>query len=250
MQKDIHDLVDAFMYIRFPIIVALNKADCKGETDNNILKIMKRYNKDNIDTHSRDHLKVRDIIVISAASECFLKKLAHQNYIHYERGDQMFQTKENEIEYNGSSVRIIERHDDQKLRSLDATVQGRLDKIMDMVLFRFGSTGVWQVIQSAVRCMNPTIVYPVTSYTTFKGPRGGVFSTCYMLHDHATVLDLKSLLINAENIPCASIEAADGRLLSEEDELESNGIVKINSRSNIEQSIFKRPFYFTIFLFF
>ena len=100
------------MYIRFPIIVALNKSDCKGETDNNILKIMKRYNKDNIDTHSRDHLKVRDIIVISASSECFLKKLAHQNYIHYERGDQMFQTNENEIEYNGSSVRIIERHDD------------------------------------------------------------------------------------------------------------------------------------------
>lgn len=55
-----------------------------------------------------------------------------------------------------------------------------------------------------------------------------------MLHDHATVLDLKSLLINAENIPCASIEAADGRLLSEEDELDNNAIVKINSRSNIE----------------
>lgn len=107
-QKDIHDLVDAFMYIRFPIIVALNKADCKGETDNNILKIMKRYNKDNIDSHSRDHLKVRDIIVISAASECFLKKLAHQHYIHYERGDQLFQTRENEIEYNGSSVRVGE----------------------------------------------------------------------------------------------------------------------------------------------
>ena len=92
------------MYIRFPIIVALNKADCKGETDNNILKIMKRYNKDNIDVHSRDHLKVRDIIVISAASECFLKKLAHQKYIHYDRGDQMFQTRESEIEYQGSSV--------------------------------------------------------------------------------------------------------------------------------------------------
>ena len=55
-------------------------------------------------------------------------------------------------------------------------MQGRLDKIMDMVLFRYGSTGVWQVIQSAVKCMNPTIIYPVTSYTTFKGPRGGVSS--------------------------------------------------------------------------
>ena len=113
-------------------------------------------------------------------------------------------------------------------------MQGRLDQIMDMVLFRYGSTGVWQVIQSAVKCMNPTIIYPVTSYTTFKGPRGGVFSTCYMLHSHATVMDLKSLLINAEQIPCVSIEAADGRLLSEEDELENNGIVKINSRTNVE----------------
>ena len=93
-------------------------------------------------------------------------------------------------------------------------MQGRLDKIMDMVLFRYGSTGVWQVIQSAVKCMNPTIIYPVTSY--------------------ATVMDLKSLLINAEQIPCVSIEAADGRLLSEEDELENNGIVKINSRTNVE----------------
>ena len=47
-------------------------------------------------------------------------------------------------------------------------------------------------------------------------------------------MDLKSLLINAEQIPCVSIEAADGRLLSEEDELENNGIVKINSRTNVE----------------
>ena len=92
------------MYIRFPIIVALNKADCKGETDHNILKIMKRYNKDNIDLHTRDHLKVRDIIVISAASECFLKKLAHQHYIHYYRGDKMFLSHEDEVELYGSSV--------------------------------------------------------------------------------------------------------------------------------------------------
>lgn len=92
------------MYIRFPIIVALNKADCKGETDNNILKIMKRYNKDNIDYKSKDHLKVRDIVVTSAASECFLKKLAAQKYIAYNRGDKMFMTRDDEIEETGKSV--------------------------------------------------------------------------------------------------------------------------------------------------
>ena len=102
--QDVHDLVDAFMYIRFPIVVALNKADCKGKTDDNILKIMKRYNKDNIDMKSRDHLKVRDIVVTSAASECFLKKLAAQRYITYNRGDKMFLTRDDEIEMGGSSV--------------------------------------------------------------------------------------------------------------------------------------------------
>lgn len=97
------------MYIRFPIVVALNKADCKGKTDDNILKIMKRYNKDNIDWKSRDHLKVRDIVVISAASECFLKRLAAQKYITYNRGDTMFLTREDEIEATGTSVAMQER---------------------------------------------------------------------------------------------------------------------------------------------
>ena len=92
------------MYIRFPIIVALNKADCKGDTDNNILKIMQRYNKDNIDYKTKDPLKVRDIVVTSAASECFLKKLATQKYITYNRGDSMYLTREDEIEETGSSV--------------------------------------------------------------------------------------------------------------------------------------------------
>lgn len=108
---------------------------------------------------------------------------------------------------------------------------------MDMVLFRYGSTGVWNVVTSAVKCMNPTIVYPVTSMTTYKGPRGGVFSTCYVLHQHATVEDLRMLLVNAENIPCVSIEAADGRVMGEEDEIENNSIVKINTRSNVDFSV-------------
>ena len=109
-----------------------------------------------------------------------------------------------------------------------------MNKIMDMVLFRYGSTGVWKVIDTAVECMHPTIVYPVTSWTTLKGPRGNTLSTCYMLHEHATVMDLKSLLINSENIPCLSIEAEDGRVIGEEDELENNCIVKVNSRNNVE----------------
>ena len=105
---------------------------------------------------------------------------------------------------------------------------------MDMVLFRYGSTGVWNVVNAAVKCMDPTIVYPATSMTTYKGPRGGVFSTCYMLHHHATVQDLKMLLVNAENIPCVSIEAEDGRVMGEEDEIENDSIVKINTRNNID----------------
>lgn len=113
-------------------------------------------------------------------------------------------------------------------------MEGRLNKIMDMVLFRFGSTGVWDVIRSAVECMHPVIVYPVTSFTSLKGVRGNTLGSCYMLHEHSTVTDLKNLLVNSEGIPCASIEAEDGRVMGEEDEILSNSIVKVNSRTNLD----------------
>lgn len=113
-------------------------------------------------------------------------------------------------------------------------MESRLNKIMDMVLFRFGSTGVWQVIRAAVESMHPVIVYPVTSFTNLKGVRGNTLGSCYMLHDHATVMDLKTLLINSENIPCACIEAEDGRVMGEEDEIASNSVVKVVSRVNMD----------------
>lgn len=120
------------------------------------------------------------------------------------------------------------------MKKLDASVEGRLNKIMDMVLFRFGSTGVWKVIQAAVECMHPVIVYPVTSFTNLKGVRGNTLGSCYMLHEHATVMDLKTLLISSENIPCASIEAEDGRDMGEEDEIVSNSVVRVVNRINTE----------------
>ena len=47
--------------------------------------------------------------MISAASECFLKKLAAQKYIMYNRGDQLFLTHDDEVETYGSSVRCASR---------------------------------------------------------------------------------------------------------------------------------------------
>ena len=105
---------------------------------------------------------------------------------------------------------------------------------MDMVLFRFGSTGVWNVIRAAVNAVHPVIVYPVTSFTNYKGVRGGAFGTCHILHEHSTVTDLKTLIMNVDNVPCASIEAEDGRVMGEEDEIVSSSVVRVISRVSTE----------------
>jgi len=58
---------------------------------------------------------------------------------------------------------------------LDDRVRDKLDKIADMVIFRWGGTGVWAAIQAACDLRNPMVAYPVMSVTTYATePDGGV----------------------------------------------------------------------------
>lgn len=41
-QAGVHKFIDAFMDVRFPIVLVLNKADAGGETDRNIARICRK----------------------------------------------------------------------------------------------------------------------------------------------------------------------------------------------------------------
>merc|ERR1712146_440099 len=51
----------------------------------------------------------------------------------------------------------------------DEKVSRRLNRIKNMILYRYGGTGVWNAIQTAVEILNPVVVFPVESF-------GGIIS--------------------------------------------------------------------------
>lgn len=71
----------------------------------------------------------------------------------------------------------------------DGKTKKRLEKIRDMVLFRYQSTGVWAAIQAAVDLQEPVVVYPVKSLSNFAtaADGGGVFGNAMLVKPGSTV---------------------------------------------------------------
>jgi len=71
----------------------------------------------------------------------------------------------------------------------DGKTKKRLEKIRDMVLFRYQSTGVWAAIQAAVDLQEPVVVYPVKSLSNFatEADGSGVFGNAMLVKPGSTV---------------------------------------------------------------
>jgi len=60
----------------------------------------------------------------------------------------------------------------------------RIENLRDLVLYRFGSTGVNQVLTRAAELLGLTPVFPVRNIATFSsgdGREGGVFRDCVLV---------------------------------------------------------------------
>eukprot|EP00624_Nannochloropsis_granulata_P007230 evm.model.NODE_6918_length_3429_cov_37.516476.1 len=80
-EDQVKALVEAFLLVRFPTILLLNKADQAGDTDKNISRIVERY-------------EASKCFVASAGAECFLKICRQKNMIKYQAGASNFETIE------------------------------------------------------------------------------------------------------------------------------------------------------------
>jgi ribosome-binding ATPase len=131
-------MVDVFLDVRFPTVIALNKIDLP-DSDKNIDRIMRKYPK-------------AHIVLISALAETFLRKLVKQGFIKYEEGTEFFTTHE----------------EDPQLKPMDEKTRSRLEKVQDMVLFRFGHTGVQEALQKVIGILGLIPVYPVRNVNNFS----------------------------------------------------------------------------------
>ncbi|PVH96971.1 P-loop containing nucleoside triphosphate hydrolase protein [Periconia macrospinosa] len=192
----IEKVVNAFTDEKFPTVIALNKID-HPDADKNIAKIAKQQDP-------------KSIVLCSAISEVFLRKLAKQGYIKYTEGSDFLDTREDLIEAGDP--------DGGGLKPLDEKLLTRIDNLKDLVLYRFGSTGVVQVLSRAAELLGLVPVFPVRNihnYTSGSASATAVFRDCVLVGRGSTVGDVYRKVMG--DAPMAYVETKGGVRVAEDD---------------------------------
>src|ERR1700712_2735797 len=86
-----------------------------------------------------------------------------------------------------------------------------------MVLYRFGSTGVVQVLSRAAELLGLVPVFPVRNTSTFSSGQTGtaVFRDCVLVKKGTTVSDVARKVVG--DAPLAYVEGVGGVRVSEDD---------------------------------
>ncbi|KAF2689146.1 P-loop containing nucleoside triphosphate hydrolase protein [Lentithecium fluviatile CBS 122367] len=192
----IERVVNAFTDEKFPTIIALNKID-HPDADKNIAKIAKMYDP-------------KTLVLTSAISEVFLRKLAKQGFIRYTEGSEFVDTREDLIEAGNP--------DGGGLKPLDDKLATRIENLKDMVLYRFGSTGVVQVLSRAAELLGLVPVFPVRnihSFTSGSASSTAAFRDCVLVKKGSTVGDVYRKVMG--DAPMAYVEREGGVRVAEDD---------------------------------
>ena len=189
-------VVNAFTDEKFPTVFALNKID-HPDADKNIAKIAKMQD-------------AQSIVLCSAISEVFLRKLAKQGFVRYTEGSEFVDTREDLIEMGEA--------DGGGLKEMDEKLKTRIENLKDMVLYRFGSTGVVQVLSRAAELLGLVPVFPVRNINAFGSGSSGdhaVFRDCVLVKKGTTVKECARKIMG--DAPLAYVEGAGGVRVSEDE---------------------------------
>ncbi|CDO54274.1 similar to Saccharomyces cerevisiae YGR210C Putative protein of unknown function [Geotrichum candidum] len=182
---DLKTVVRAFTNEKFPTVLALNKMD-HPDADKNVSKIIKKHPDSKA-------------VLTSAITEVFIRKLAKQGYVIYEEGTEFLDTKDD--------------LPDSDLKELDEKLRARVENVRDLVLYRFGSTGVVQVLQAAAEVLELVPVYPVKNIHNY-GSADAVFRDCVLLRRGTTVGEAARIIMGT--VPLAAIEGVGGIKVAED----------------------------------
>jgi ribosome-binding ATPase YchF (GTP1/OBG family) len=165
-EADLHHLVATFLQVRFPIMLAMNKADMRGAIDN-IRRVRKA-------------IPHEPMVSLSAAAERWLCAEARSGRISYEPGGNKVEMKADQ----SASMQLLEEGegggDDEAEEELATTdslrapshqlasnrqgvllVARKAKAIEDKVLRALGSTGTLLCLTTAVAMRPPRVAFPV-----------------------------------------------------------------------------------------
>ncbi|KAK3619474.1 hypothetical protein LTR56_023974 [Elasticomyces elasticus] len=213
----VQQMVETFVDVKFPTVIALNKID-HPDADKNVSKIARAE-------------AAERLVLCSAISEVFLRRLAKQGFVKYTPGTEFVDTRE-DLLASGDA-------DAESLKEMDEKLKTRIENLKDMVLYRFGSTGVNQVLTRAAEVLGLVPVFPVRNIHSFGSGDGGgaqaaVFRDCVLVKKGSTVGDVYRKVMG--DAPMAYVETVGGVRVAEDDEV---GVEK-NDVSIFVSSIYVR----------
>ena len=207
----VHKLVDNFLRLRFPILLALNKVDISGAVDN-IAKFQEKFSD-------------MTMVPVSAKSECILQQNCKSGLISYQSGGSHF-------DFNGQQQDTNDKFEKE------------LQDIKDSILQVFGNTGVLQALSQAVRLQSPVYAFPVScldtgqSVSVIANDKPQILRDCIVLKPGTTIGKLFDImlyppvsLLAGEYVRAEGINSKGGKnVLHKHDVVtEFNQVVKIMS---------------------
>ncbi|KAK4985531.1 hypothetical protein LTR66_008142 [Elasticomyces elasticus] len=184
--ETIERVVNAFVDEKFPTVIALNKID-HADADKNIAKIAKQQDPNTL-------------VLCSAISEVFLRRLAKQGFVKYTEGSEFVDSRQDLID-NGDPEGGGLKEMDEKLQKYR----------------HLANSGPRAVLSRAAELLGLVPVFPVRNIHTFSsGEReSGVFRDCVLVKKGATVGDVYRKVMG--DAPLAYAETVGGVRVSEDD---------------------------------
>ncbi|KAH9578654.1 Serine hydrolase FSH [Trypanosoma melophagium] len=190
---ELHRLVALYVRVRFPIVVALNKADVRPEAGIMLRELKKRY------PHEM-------FVPMSAKMECNLLRLRQKGLLHHVSGDSSFE----ELNNNNNNTKTMEPADAKALEELK---QYFTPETLSSISHSHSSnsaitTGVQEVLAAALSCCPAVFVYPVSSFTLplsslkecFVFKQGTTAGDVFDFLLHTNLLDGKLVRFEAINV--------------------------------------------------
>mmetsp|Transcript_33109 Transcript_33109/g.48435 ORF Transcript_33109/g.48435 Transcript_33109/m.48435 type:complete len:218 (-) Transcript_33109:290-943(-) len=158
--------------------------------------------------------------------------MTKKKYIKYSPGDSTFLSKADwadEVEFRQMRGEEIKEEEAAEFEALveppERKISKRLERTKDMVLYRYGSTGVWAAVQAAVDLKEPVVAYVVKSTRSYVTEQtsstggSGVFADCYLVKKGTTVGALAHKVFPDSTAPFQAAEGEDGRRLADDFEI-------------------------------
>ncbi|KAJ3101914.1 hypothetical protein HDU97_000955 [Phlyctochytrium planicorne] len=148
-------------------------------------------------------------MLTSAAAENFLRKLQKQGFIKYYEGTDQFDLQEHQAQ-----------DDPNPLKPLPPGILPKIEKLQDMVLFRYGTTGIQATLKMCVSTLGLIPTYPVRNINNFGDGiigKSGVFRDCMLVRKGAKVKDVMEWVLGDAAKYCLYAETVGSVRLSDED---------------------------------